>query len=628
MPRPSLALLFLGSIVLVAACGLGCGPSGGSAATGGGGAASSSTSTSTSAGALGGGGAGGATASSSSTSNGGGGAGGCAPGETAPCYTGPEATLGVGPCRAGLATCNATGVGFGPCVGEITPKFEVCSSAEDEDCNGEANDGCVCVPFEQEPCYTGPTGTLDVGTCKAGYHVCQYTGKGYGACISEIKPGVENCASAEDEDCDGLAPPCTGHHLASRAFGGEALAIATDLAGHTILGGAATASVDLGCGPLPGGAAEGGVVARLDPAGACLWSKRLPDGTRVTGVGADTANNVYLTGTMTGTVDLDGGPLTSAGLTDVLFAKLDPDGNFLWARRFGGAGADVAAGLVVDEANSPVGVGHFEGTMDVDGVPIVSQGGKDVYLVKLDAAGGTVWVKTFGDAADQVAGGVAVDIAYDVIVAGTFHGTIDLGGGPLVSAGLGDAFVAKLDSAGEHLWSRSFGDAGAQTALAVAADRLTNVVVAGAFGGVMDVGGALLASAGGQDAFVIALAADGAHRWSRRMGDASAQSGMALAIDPFGNVALGAAMHGAADFGGGALVSAGGVDMAMAKYDPAGLPLWSERFGGAGDDVPTALTFAPSGALLATGALGGAVDFGGGVVGGGGESACLAEMAP
>jgi hypothetical protein len=622
--RTASLLSLLGLLGAAGACSSApAGPGRGGASTtstASGGAASTS--------APGGGGSGGATTSSTGGGSAGGGAGGCVPGEEAPCYTGPEGTLGVGPCKAGVATCNATGIGYGPCVGEVTPKFEVCSTPEDEDCSGQPNDGCVCEPFSEEPCYTGPPGTLDVGTCHAGYHVCKYTGKDYGSCISEITPGVENCASAADEDCDGTTPPCIGNHVSSRAFGGEAVALATDLAGHMILGGAATGPVDVGCGPLAGGAAEGGVIARLDPAGACLWSKRLPDGTRVTGVGADTSNNVYLAGTMTGTVDLGGGPMTSAGLADVLIAKLDPNGNLVWARRVGGVSDDIAAGLVVDESNSPVVVGHFEGAMDVDGSPLVSQGGKDVFLIKLDAAGGTVWVRSYGDAQDQVAAGVAVDPAYEVIVAGSFEGTIDLGGGPLVSAGQRDVFVAKLDSAGEHLYSRSFGDGLDQRALAVAVDRSGDVFVAGAFAGTMDLGGSTLTSAGGDDAFLIALAPEGAHQWSRSMGDASAQAGVTLAIDPFGNVALGAAMQGAADFGGGALTSAGGVDMALAKYDPLGAFLWSHRFGGVGDDAPRALTFLPSGALRVAGAIGSAVDFGGGVVGGGGEGACLVEMAP
>src|SRR5580658_2716331 len=45
----------------------------------------------------------------------------CTLGTTMACYTGAAKTEGVGPCRAGLATCEDGGSGFGACAGEVTP---------------------------------------------------------------------------------------------------------------------------------------------------------------------------------------------------------------------------------------------------------------------------------------------------------------------------------------------------------------------------------------------------------------------------------------------------------------------------------------------------------------------------
>jgi hypothetical protein len=67
--------------------------------------------------------------------------GGCAIGQTLPCYSGPPDTLDVGICRAGLRTCDVFNRVFGPCTGEVLPQPEICASLEDENCDGSTS--CV-----------------------------------------------------------------------------------------------------------------------------------------------------------------------------------------------------------------------------------------------------------------------------------------------------------------------------------------------------------------------------------------------------------------------------------------------------------------------------------------------------
>jgi hypothetical protein len=127
----------------------------------------------------------------------------CAPGTLAACYDGPDGTAGVGTCLAGAMACNADGTGYGPCLGTVTPAADTCGDGLDTDCDGFADEDCVCAPGTSASCYDGPAGTDGVGTCLAGAQVCNADGTAYGACTGAVTPVADTCGDGLDTDCDG-----------------------------------------------------------------------------------------------------------------------------------------------------------------------------------------------------------------------------------------------------------------------------------------------------------------------------------------------------------------------------------------------------------------------------------------
>jgi len=559
----------------------------------------------------------------------------CSPGAAISCYTGPAGTQGVGVCASGTALCNAEGTALGPCVDEILPGVETCNSLQDDDCDGQINEegaGCVCVPGEVQPCYTGPTGTQGVGLCAAGSQTCAWHGLGFGVCSGETLPVTETCATASDDDCDGVASFCTGPHLWSHRFGDSqdqaAQRLATDGAGNVVVTGYFEGSIDFGGGPLTSAGDRDIFVVKFDSAGNHLWSKRFGSVLSDAGFGVatDSAGNVVLTGNVRATVDFGGGPLGGGG---IFIAKLDASGNHVWSRRYGSSSTDRGYNVATDPSGNVVVIGDFSGTGNFGGTFLTSAGSEDIFVAKLNAAGSNLWSRRFGDTSLDSGVGIATDGQGSVIVTGSFAGTVNFGGSALTSAGGIDIYVAKLNAAGVHVWSKRFGDAQEQAGFGVATDAGNNVLAIGRLRGSADFGGGALSSASDLDAFVARFDGLGNHSWSKRFGGVGDDWGHGLVVDAAGHVSISGYFANTIDFGGGPLTSAGNHDIYVAKLDSLGSQIWSKRFGDPTFQYSYSLATDAADNLFMTGQFAGTVDFGGGPLSSSGASdAMVLKLGP
>ncbi|MFO0593155.1 MAG: SBBP repeat-containing protein [Polyangiaceae bacterium] len=572
----------------------------------------------------------------------------CVPGAMMPCYEGPAGTEGVGVCLGGNSVCNFTGTAWGACEGEVLPSVETCLTVDDDDCDGLINEegaGCLCVPGTMVPCYTGPAGTEGVGICKGGTALCNALGTGIGACDGQVLPGVETCQTPVDDDCDGLVNEegvgCSCTPGATQAcYSGPA---GTEGVG-VCKGGVQTCAND-GSGfgacageivPTPENcstAANEDCVVGADCGGA-QWQKRFgaTGDQQANAVARDPLNNVLVTGRFGGSFSIGGSVLMSAGGYDMFVAKLDPSGTPLWAKRFGDAaiyqeGLDITS----DAQGDVIVAGYFEGTMNVGGVVLTSSGATDAFVMKLDPNGDTLWAKRFGAGGAQLAQAVAVDGQGNIAILADGFQTIDFGGGVLTSAGNYDMFVAKFDPSGAPLWSKRFGGANADFAQSLAFDGAGNILFTGKTDTALDFGsGTPLPAAGGQDAVLVKLDPLGSYIWDKRFGDGANQFGVRVASDLQNEVLLAGGFESSINLGGGPLTAVGAVDMFVAKLNSQGSHLWSKRYGAAGTNPSIlGMTASPAGDMFFVGQVDGAIDFGGGnLPAGGGTDAFLVRLDP
>ncbi|WP_441291620.1 hypothetical protein ACSRUE_15200 [Sorangium sp. KYC3313] len=419
--------------------------------------------------------------------------------------------------------------------------------------------------------------------------------------------GTGGTGGAGGEHCDGVASACppAGSHLWSKRFGGAHAQVATDVAidsdgGMIVTGHFAGAMDRNGWRSMYSAGGDDAFVVKFVRDSDVpewdyipLWSQRFggPGAQRARAITVDVARNVIVVGLFQGTVDFGGGPLTSAGGDDIFVVKLDAGGQHVWSRRFGDAADQRGEAVAADSGGNVLVTGLFQGTVDLGSGPLASAGGDDVFVAKLDPDGNAVWSQRFGDAADQRGEAIAVDSADDVLVAGDLQGQADFGGGPLVSAGGDDVFVARLDAHGEHLWSKRFGDAQDQHVGDLDARETGEVLLIGDLEGQADFGGGPLVSAGGSDVFVAWLSVTGDHLHSARFGGEAEQHGEAI-VHAEGDVSLLAGeFQGRIDLGAGPLTSAGGDDVFYAALDGSGAPLWSRRAGDAQDQRAAGLAW-------------------------------------
>lgn len=187
------------------------------------------------------------------------------------------------------------------------------------------------------------------------------------------------------------------------------------------------------------------------------------------------------------------------------------------------------------------------------------------------------WAKSFGGGDFDQGNSITVDAAGNVYTTGYFQDTVDFdpgaGSANLTSAGSGDAFVQKLDAAGNFLWAKAFGGSADDIVASITVDAVGNVYTTGYFQGTVDfdpgAGTDTLTSAGRGDVFVQKLDAAGNFLWAKALGGSGSDEGSSITVDAAGNVYTTGNFEGTADFDPGAgsatFTSAGGWDVFIQK---------------------------------------------------------------
>ena len=241
-----------------------------------------------------------------------------------------------------------------------------------------------------------------------------------------------------------------------------------------------------------------------------------------------------------------------------------------WAKQAGGTNNDRSKAIAVDTSGNSYVTGGFQGSAtfgagEANETTLVSTGANDIVVAKYDGNGDLVWAKQAGGTSFDVGSDIAVDTSGNSYVTGSFLGSATFGAGEanetmLVSAGGLDIFVAKYDSNGDLVWAKQAGGTSFnEPGVGIAVDTSGNSYVTGRIQGSATFGAGeanetTLVSAGGADIFVVKYDGNGDLVWAKQAGGTSfniIDAGLGIAVDTSGNSYVTGFFDGSATFGAG-----------------------------------------------------------------------------
>jgi len=259
-----------------------------------------------------------------------------------------------------------------------------------------------------------------------------------------------------------------------------------------------------------------------------------------------------------------------------------------WVKTGGGIDNDAVNDVDTDDLGNIFVTGYFTDTMNILGTEVISAGGKDFFLAKLDSDGILVWIETGGGILDDYGTGVVVDGNNDVLVTGTFSGPANFSGIPAISIQDLDIFLIKYSNAGVYDWGQFMGGWDDEISGGICVDNYNNPIIVGTYFNTLAYNDSIgishyeyAYSTGIDDYnfFVAKFDALGNFKWVTSDGSAADDSGKDIACDNSNNIFVSGEFEGTIEFGSLEQTALGIKDVFFAKYNPSGDVQWIDQMG-------------------------------------------------
>ncbi|MES2567674.1 MAG: T9SS type A sorting domain-containing protein [Bacteroidota bacterium] len=300
-------------------------------------------------------------------------------------------------------------------------------------------------------------------------------------------------------------------------------------------------------------------VAKYDFNGNIIWAKSAGSysGEKALGVTSDHYGNVFVCGYFKNTTVIGNTTLYSSGNYEIFIAKLDRNGNWLWAKKAGGAGRDEAKSIKCDAQGNVYICGMYANGAKFDWQTLYTPDGYvNSYIAKYTTNGALVWAKGSGGKYDDVGWSLTRDNNNRIIMSGQFNSSANFGSTNLYTSGNADIFVVSYDVNGNAIWAKKAGGYGNDIARGIGTDG-NYIYLTGQYGGTATFGSTTKTASDNSDIFISCMNNSGQFLWTTTAGgsadapeDLGYESGIAVCAQTNGNVYATGAMLNGASFGG------------------------------------------------------------------------------
>lgn len=291
--------------------------------------------------------------------------------------------------------------------------------------------------------------------------------------------------------------------------------------------------------------------AKLDSMGNWIWVKQVlsAENAQCTGIKFDNAGNIYMGGMFSDSISFQETTLNE-NQTNIFVAKMDSSGNCLWASQTAGNTSNECFGLAVDsEANIYI-TGYIFGNTTFGAISLTTES-NCTFVAKLDNQGNWLWAVNAVSLSYSVGEDIVIDSAANIYITGLYSYSTSFGQFELNPIGSFDIFIVKLDTNGNWLWAKQAGGLSSDKGVGIAVDNSSSVYVTGRIESTSTFGTTTLSSRGG---FITKLDSDGNWQWAMNAGGPTAYGDNSIAIDTASNVYITGWFSATATFGNTTLV--------------------------------------------------------------------------
>lgn len=319
----------------------------------------------------------------------------------------------------------------------------------------------------------------------------------------------------------------------------------------------------------------------------------------------DRSDNIVIAGLNEGgaTTTLGSITVSNTGTEQIIVAKADSSGNFLWALGTQNSNA-WPANIVSDDSGNIYLLGHYYGTNCSIGAFSLANplGHGMIFIAKFSSSGAVIWAKNLAPCSYTGVSDLDVDENGNIYVAGAFYtASLVIGSFTLTNSNptdtRHDVFLTKITSAGIPLWALSYGNIDDDYASKLTISRNGSIFLVGSYNsGPLTIGSDTLNYS---HRYLAKFDLNGNYNWAKDQSVIIRD----LIADSLDNVYATGEIESSIILGPDTLTNAGEEDVLVAKYDSSGNAIWARSAGGSKIDKGYSISLDPCGKIWISGSM-------------------------